>query len=437
MTTDRRSRGREMNEDVVYELLLTEGPSTRTALARRAELSKPSVSDIIESLQAAGVVHPTGRVQGRSGPTATVFEIRPSVAHGIGIDLGGTKIHGVIGDLNGEVLDERRVPTDRRGGPHVVEQIASICHELVAGLPDDAGGVDHVAIGSPGVVDPATGLMRLAYNLPGFDRIDLAKELEARVPAAVHVDNDVNMSAEGERVDPTSPSSDNFVYLSIGTGIGAAIVLDGEVRRGHRGAAGEIAYLPIGSDPFDPRNQRRGPLEEAVDGQAILRRVAEQRAHVDTALPVDADVPEIFAAASRGDPLAVTVVSEEARLVAWAITAVTALVDPERIILGGGIGSSPALLAAVRGWCDRMMPEPPLVERSTLGTRAPLVGALSVSVGASREELLETRLRGRPPSRLAGHTRGRRLAPHLHQVAAPAPDHGRGRAGSPERTTDA
>ncbi len=418
METDRRSGGRELHERALYELLYEGGAATRTELARRAQLSKPAVSDIIESLVDAKIVEPAGSVQGRSGPAATLFAIRPKVAHGIGIDLGGTKIHGVIGDLGGQLLDERRVPTDPRGGGHVVDQIASMCEELVAGLPSDAGDVHHVALGSPGIVDPTTGLMKLAYNLRGFDRIDLAAALEASFPAAVHVDNDVNMAAEGERFDQTATTSDNFVYISVGTGIGMALVLDGYICRGHRGAAGEIAYLPLGTDPFDPENQQRGPLEEAVDGHAILQRFSQWRDDTDTALEADATVPMIFEAASADDPLAVRVVDEEARLIALSITAIAAVLDPERVILGGGIGSAPPLLPAVRSWLARLMTDPPVTQRSLLGTRAPLVGALGVALSATRDDLLDIRLRGRHPSRLAGHTRSRRLEPHLRRHEA-------------------
>lgn len=426
MVTDQRSRSRQVNESIVYELLLENGATTRTDLARRASLSKPSISGIIESFVAAGICRPAGTVQGRSGPAATLFEIEPTVSHGIGIDLGGTKIHGVIGDLTGEVLHEQRVPTDRRGGSHVVEQIAELCRGLAAQLLPGVGAVHHVAIGSPGIVDPATGLMKLAYNLPDFDRIDLAKELEGVFSAAVHVDNDVNMAAEGERFDRSTTTSDNFVYLSVGTGIGSALVLDGRICRGHRGAAGEISYLPIGTDPFDPDNQVRGPLEEAVDGNAMLQRFTDQHGRVPSALAIDATVPDIFRAATDHDPLGVKMVDEEARLLALAITAVSALLDPERVILGGGIGSSEALLPEVRAWCNRLMPEPPVVQRSLLGNRAPLIGALGIAVTAAREDLLETCLRGRSPSRLAWSS----LSSVREKVSGSTGVFGMGRGGS-------
>lgn len=383
-----RKNGPIVNEQTILDLLFARGPCTRSDLARLSGLSKPSISRITQDLSAALIIEEAGSRSSGPGPAAALYQVRSSAGYAIGIDLGRTKIQGAIVDMLGGQIDTKRLETDPRGGLHVVEQMAFLCRQLERAKPSNGGRLDHIAIASPGVVDPRTGRMRLVHNLLGFDRIDIAAELASLFDASIHVDNGVNMAAEAEHHYIAGHSVADFVYLSIGAGIGLAVVMDGAVRRGRYGAAGEIAYLPIGADPFDVANQRRGPLEEAVDGPAILRRFSEQRDSISTSLGQDASVPEIFAAASNRDPLALRVVDDEARLVAMAITAATALLDPELVVLGGGIGSSPALVGPVRSWCARLMTTPPRIEPSGLGSRAPLLGATEVALARAKADLL-------------------------------------------------
>jgi predicted NBD/HSP70 family sugar kinase len=173
----------------------------------------------------------------------------------------------------------------------------------------------------------------------------------------------------------------------IGSGLGAGIVLDGKLHRGARGAAGEVGLLPVGDDPFMVnRSEARGPLETRLSNGGLVataQRLAEQ---VPTAIPPPFEVQAIFDAARRGDALGRAVVAETVRSIAMCVAAVTAVVDLELVLLGGGIGDNAGfLLPDVRRAVAGLVPLPPRIELASLGEHAVRVGAISVGLDEVRE----------------------------------------------------
>src|SRR5262249_6840725 len=129
-------------------------------------------------------------------------------------------------------------------------------------------------MGSPGVIDPPSGGIVIAPNIPGLDQLDVQGALRTRLGVEVAIENDVNLAAIGEHWCGGSRGADTFVFIALGTGIGMGLCADGRLLRGARGAAGEIAYLPVGGDPYDARGQRLGTLESAIGSAAITERYA-------------------------------------------------------------------------------------------------------------------------------------------------------------------
>lgn len=295
----------------------------------------------------------------------------------LGVDLGGTKVRAAVADGSGAVLAEMTAATDARGGLHVVEQIAVLARSLVRSAGATPDSVRATAVGTPGVPDAESGTLGLSPNVDGLSVVSLRDELAARLGHPVVLDNDVTAAAVGERWAGSARGCDDFVFVAVGTGIGMGIVSGGRVVRGARGAAGEIGYLPLGTDPFDPVNQRRGPLEEATAGQQVAARY---RAATGTATTTR----EVFDLASQGVPAAVGVVAEHGRFLALAITAVTAVLDPELVVLGGGVGSRPELLDPVRAGLAALGKAPVEVRTTALGSRASVVGALHLALRAAR-----------------------------------------------------
>lgn len=372
---------RQMNSRNLMKLIIHRGPVTRVDLARRSGLSKQTVSEIVRELETAGWVRETGRVHGRVGRSALAYELNPRAAFAIGVDLGGTNLRAAISDLGGALLREVTVPTDARGGRDVLGQIHDTCRQLARRVNAGWQRVQCVAVGLPGVFNPQTGRMDLAVNLPSLGDLRVKDHLQAALGVPVLLDNDVNMAVLGEHWQGLGQDATDFVFIAIGTGIGMGLVVDDEIRRGARGAAGEIGYLPIGTDPLDPANQVKGPFEEAAGGAGIIRRYQEAGGAEGTT------VQEVFAAAAAGDPVAVHAVDDEGRLIAQAVTSVASVLDPELVVLGGGIGSRAELLEPVQRWLGRFMRTPVEVRTSQLGHRASLVGALSVALRHAHETL--------------------------------------------------
>jgi predicted NBD/HSP70 family sugar kinase len=190
----------------------------------------------------------------------------------------------------------------------------------------------------------------------------------------VIVENDVNIAAIGEQWLGKAKGKSTFAFLALGTGFGMGVLSDGKLMRGAHGAAGEIAYLPIGGDPFDPATREHGTLEAAVAAAGIVRRY--RAAGGETA----ATVREIFDRMAAGDPVAAATIAETARLIALTALTVATLLDPEMIVLGGSIGARAELVAKVRELLAGCMPAPVPVEASALGNRAGIVGALAVAI---------------------------------------------------------
>lgn len=295
----------------------------------------------------------------------------------VGIDLGGTKVRAGIATLDGVVLHQATEPT--LGGHAIIAQLAEIVNRLRASVHSPGhSAVVATAIGGAGVPDAEAGRFGLAPNLGDLTGVDFVAELEARLGHPVVIDNDVNIAALGELHDGVGTELDSFAFVSIGTGIGVGLVLDRRVWPGVRGGAGEVGYLPIGADPLDPINQRRGALEEVVAGDAIVRRFQSASGRSS------ATAIEVFERAAADDPDAQAALDDEARWLAHAIVAVDAVVDPGPFILGGGIGSRVELLAPVLNWLGRLGRPDIEVRISRLGSHAPIAGAVRLAIDAAR-----------------------------------------------------
>lgn len=372
---------RQLSVRAVVEALLRRGPLSRAELARVTQLSKQTISEVVRALEAGGRVGVAGQVQGALGRSAPTYELREDAALVLGIDLGGTKLHVALANLLGAVVAEAVEPTDPRGGEHVVAQIGATVDGLLRRAERAGAVLSGAAMGCPGVVDPRNGAIGIAPNILGFAEMDVVGALVARLGCPVLVENDVNLAALGERWRGCCTGVRSFALVALGTGVGMGVVAEGRLVRGARGAAGEIAYLPIGADPFDSRLYRHGTLETAVGGRAILERY---RGFGGTWAE---DVRTVFDRLADGDRAAEAAIDETARILVQALMAIGAVLDPERIVLGGSIGVRPEFVARVRALSASRLPFPLAIELSALGSRGTLVGAIGTAVARLHEDL--------------------------------------------------
>ena len=378
---------RAMNEQLLLEQLRRAAPLSRPELSRLSGLSKPTVALAIEGLERAGLVHVAGQRTGVRGPAALLYELRPDAGYVLALDVGREYIRGAVGDLSGAVRAKlsRRAPG--ASARSRVGELAALADELLAAAGAKRRRVVlQTVVGSPGVVDPARDALRMAGNLPGWEQPRVLAELRRLLGPSTAIENDVDMAAVAEQAHGHGRGASTFAFVSVGTGIGMGVVIDGKLHRGAHGGAGEIAYLPIEPDGVDPREVRsRGALEASVSSAAVVRSA---RAH---GLDGNLSARRVFAAAAAGDERARAVVAREAALVAKALASIVAVVDPELIVLGGGIGGAAGFAAAVGGALQQLAPFVPEIRVSALGEDAVVQGCLAAGTELAWERVLRSR----------------------------------------------
>jgi len=365
---------KSLNERAVLEMIRSSAPISRAEISRRAGISKPTVSLALESLLDAGLVREADHDPAGPSYGAVFFEAVPEAALVLGLDLGARFLRGALCDLTGDVRARHDVEVVAAGADRILDAIAWLRTTLVeaSGLPSER--IDTVVIGVPGVVDATTGGVSLAENVPDLEGREFRREASERLALPVTLENDINLAAVGEQWRGIARGIDDFVFLSIGTGLGSGIVLRGEIHRGHNGAAGELDYARAGHDDFDP-------CASALS--AFAARMAAEHP-VETTLMPPYGPPAVFAAARRGDRVAGAVVAEEARRIGLHIAPLAAVADIGLVVLGGGIGANAdLLLEPVRSLLADWLPYPPRVEVSSLGEAAVLTGALALGRNAA------------------------------------------------------
>ena len=373
-----RRRLRSNNEWLLLERLRTAGPASRAQLARDTGLSKPTVSAALAALEQAGLAREAGTVAPDRGRTAVLYETDPSAGHVLGIDIGRAWLRLAVADLAGTVVARTDVPNRGRSAAAVARTVVDAAHRLGAEAGLRPGEIVHAAVGTPGVFDQHTGRVRYAGNLPGWGRPGLFAGMREGLGTTLSVHNDANLAALGEYAFGAGTGSRLFAYVLIGTGLGMGIVADGELFPGANGAAGEIGFLPLPSGAT--------LAEAAVSGDAVVQ-VARGLGMTG---PLDAK--KVFEAARRGVPEAVTAVRREAESIAQVVAAVTAVIDPDLIVLGGGLGhSADLLLDTVEDTLHRLTPLRPTITPSTLGEDAVLLGAVTTAMRTARPLVFDRR----------------------------------------------
>ena len=376
---------REINERTVLESIRRIGPVSRAQIARDSGLSKPTVSLALRSLARARLVREAGRSSGGKGPTAVLYELNPRAGWVVGIDVGRSFVRAAIADLTGNVAARHEERARSRSASSLIGQIGEVAHGLAAEAGLKWRRVTVAVVGSPGVFEPSRGQVSLAHNLPGWGRQGLVEAVHRELGTKVVFENDVNLAALAERSCGLGVSVPDFVYVHVGTGLGMGLVLNGQLYRGASGAAGEIGYLPLATaDPHDPANRRRGALETAIGAEGIVataRQLGMRAPHTPK---------QVFAAARSGDRTAREVVGLVAERIALAIAAIVPVVDPELVVLGGGVGrNGDLLIEPVERELRALSPFLPKIEVSALGEEGTVDGAVAMALEAAQVLLFE------------------------------------------------
>ncbi|MFK4064706.1 ROK family protein [Streptomyces sp. NPDC029674] len=372
---------RAMNDRAVLDLLVAHGPLTRTRIGELTGLSKPTTSQLLGRLEAAGLVHTTGSLSGRPGPNAQLYEIDPRAGHVAALSADPTGITALVADITGNVLGQARVEADA-----VAEDVRHRTAQLVAEAVDGAlrqAALGHedlraAVIGTPGAIDPHTGQLRYAPHLPGWHSRTLRDDLAAVLGTPVDIENDVNLAAVAEQYEGAAQDYDNYVLTWLDEGVGAAIVLGGTLLRGATGGAGEIGYMPLPGAPLVRRGAEGngggdGGFESLVSAYVVRELGGEGASLADVMADDDA-------------------LGEVARRIATGIAAVVAVVDPELVVLSGSVAQAGGdkLRAKVEEELTGLALPRPEIRISELDGDPILTGALRSALTQARDQVFDT-----------------------------------------------
>jgi glucokinase-like ROK family protein len=328
---------RLINHQLVLRTIYDRNPISRADVARATGLTRTTVSDVVEQLLGAGLAEEIGLGRSTGGKAPILLRVPDEARHLVGIEVGDTHLTGAIVNLRGEVLRRVEVPLDGRDGEMALARLDGLIEELVR--PTDAP-ILGIGIGTPGLIDTTTGTVRWAVNLDWRD-LRLGARLRERWNLPVHVANDSHAAALGEYTFGGHAPRESMVVVKVGRGIGAGIVIEGQLYAGEGFGAGEIGHSAIADNYRPCRCGSVGCLETLSSTRAVVQRARELAPHApDSALsrlarsePIDFD--ELVQAFTDGDDLAREVLMDSARHLGRAIGGLIGTLSIRHVVLVG------------------------------------------------------------------------------------------------------
>lgn len=386
----------QINQSAILNHIRSHGPLSRLDLARQLHLSQASVTRIVQKLLADNLVIEVAQGTSPLGRKPILLQFNYQASRIVGIDLGGTKIAGALADLEGNLIEQRRVMAQSDAHHSTLTKLLTVIAELIdAARPRGAKGkprVRGIGIGVPGVVRE-DGTIVFA---PAFDwrNLPLAQIVREKFGIPAFIENDANLAALGEYWFGTGKGMRNLVCVVVGTGIGAGLIIDGQLYRGRTFSAGEIGYIVTDKSQLHHQYDAFGPLEMQASGLAMAERaraaLARKRQGIMPALVKGKlsalTAKEICEAARRGDAMARRIVTETTDALAMALSNVISLFDPDIVVLSGGVMRSADLfLEPIRQRLQGVIPDLPPIVVSALGEHAIIKGAIAYAIHRTDE----------------------------------------------------
>ncbi|MFJ3199173.1 ROK family protein [Streptomyces sp. NPDC086989] len=414
---------RVMNDRAALDLLLEHGPLSRTRIGRLTGLSKPTASQLLARLEAAGLVVASGTSGGRPGPSAQLYGVNPRAAHVAGLDVTPGGIVAAVADLTGEVTGRHELPYAE--GTTAVDRVTRALGEAVKDAGLQRSDIHRVVIATPGSFDPGTGALRYADHLPGWHSPTLLEELAAALPMPVGYENDVNLAAVAEQRLGAARGHDDFVLLWNEEGLGAALVLGGRLHRGWTGGAGEVGFLPVPGHPLvrqvtrvnsggyqglagaqvvpamaaalgiaAPPGTAPGPGHGAGHGAAddAGGGAGHGAGHDAGAALAAAAVALLAQAAGHPEGANLRLLRQYATALATGLASLVAVLDPEIVVLSGAVTAAggDVLRELIGAELADLAPSRPRLVSGTVRERPVLRGALESALAATRDEVFDT-----------------------------------------------
>ncbi|MEW2065508.1 ROK family transcriptional regulator [Streptomyces sp. NPDC007346] len=387
---------RAMNDRAALDLLLEHGPLSRTRIGKLTGLSKPTASQLLARLEAAGLVVATGTSEGRPGPNAQLYTVNARAAHVAGLDVNSRRIVAAVADVTGASVGQFELATPGRRADSVVRQVADALDGAVKEAGLTRADIHRIVIGTPGAFDPGTGRLRYASHLPGWHSPTLLDELAAFLPMPVEYENDVNLVAVAEQRLGAARGHEDFVLLWNEEGLGAALVINGRLHRGFTGGAGEVGFLPVPGTPLVRQvvKANSGGFQELAGAQAVPRLAkalgidVPQQPHAKAA----AALLERAAAAYGRDEALTELLGQYAHRLATGLASVTAVLDPGLIVLSGGAvaAGGEILRSLIQSELAELAASRPRLVLGEIDRTPVLRGALERALADTRDEVFDT-----------------------------------------------
>jgi glucokinase len=390
----RPSHLRQANARGLLQLLRKYNPCSKADLVRLSGLSAPTVSSSVSHLESLGLVESLGDGESSGGRPPGMLRFNASHGYIAAADIGGTRLRMMLADLNGTVISTwstillKHQKTPQAMCTLIHEGLKAMCRETRT----STSKVLHLTAGAPGITNVTEGIVISAPNLSDWVQVPLRNMLQSEIGVPVIVENDTNLAAIGEHWRGAAEAVDNFIFIALGTGVGAGIYLRGQLHHGAQWCAGEMGYFGVRGENREVMQMRQtGQLERVIGGVGIEEHW--RKLLKGSGVPRDNELislhaSQIFDMAGDGDPLALEVMTHTASLLADAIADITLLLNPEIVVLGGGVGSHPELCRLTQKLLEQHELAQPQMRSSSLGTQAQLFGALSLSVEAAEASLL-------------------------------------------------
>ncbi len=371
---------RRTNAEILLRLLRELGPCSKADLVRASGLSAPSVTNVISTLSSAGLVHPLGEGNSTGGRPPDILSFNARRGLIAGVEITRDAIRMLISDLAGHEFGHSEIPIEKsKSTPlDICQQIRKELRKLVRGKKLSPEQLLRVTVGVPAIVNVDEGTILAFTALQNWSNVPLGTMLSRELNCPVQVDNDTNLAAEGEFHSGAAVGEKNFVFITIGEGVGAGIFLNGSIYRGSRWSAGEIGYLRVPSISREhPAIHKYGELETVLSASGILQ---SWRGSGPTRKTRSHCVAEVWNLAAAGNAEARRILRQRATILADVILDLALVLNPNLILLGGEVGNHPVLLKEVNQLLEGSEFGVVRVALGSLGISAVLKGAVSIAV---------------------------------------------------------
>lgn len=386
---------KRLNQSAILRTIREQGPLSRAEIAKALQLNPSTVTRIVDGLIKEGLVieGKAGESSARGGRRAVPLEFNYKASLIVGADLRGTAMVGALADLEGNILRRSTIPSKPGDSDDNLERLTVLIGDLIQTPRSREQKIRGIGIGAPAITLSQEGIVTWAPAL-GWRNLPLKKLVEERFGIPTFVENDINLAALGESWRGAGQEVSNLVCISIGTGIGAGIIIDGELYRGAAEAAGEVGYLVPSESHLGRTYDQFGCLESLAAGPGIARRAVQAiRQGTKTAILDLASGDEgaiaaehIFEAARQGDCLAQEIVAETVKYLSIAVSSVASILNPEMIIIDGAVAwSGDLLLEPIKEMIGGVVPVMPRLVLSQLDDDAVVMGAIALALRSTED----------------------------------------------------